>query len=99
MRINFTGVLCWTALLSAASAWNRDVHQQIGFLAETFLSPETTAVVSSLLEPEYKGSIGRAAAWADSYRGTLEGAYTSTWHYIDSSDNVRCGLKPFATGH
>jgi S1/P1 Nuclease len=91
MRI--AGAPLLTALLPASLAWNRDVHQQIGFLAETFLTPETKAVVSGLLESEYSGSIGRAAAWADSYRGTPEGAYTSTWHYIDPADEVSVARK------
>jgi S1/P1 Nuclease len=82
------GALSLTALVPFAWAWNRDVHNQIGFLAETFLTSQTKAFISTVLEPEYKGSIGRAAAWADSYRGTAEGAYTTTWHYIDSSDSV-----------
>lgn len=91
----FARAIFLTALLPISAAWNRDVHNQIGFLAERFLTPETTAVISSILEPEYNGSIGRAAAWADSYRGTPEGNYTSTWHYIDSSDDVRDSLESF----
>jgi S1/P1 Nuclease len=91
------GRLVLAALLPFSSAWNRDVHQQIGFLAESFLTPETAATVSSLLGSEFNGSIGRAAAWADSYRGTPEGNYTSTWHYIDPSDDVRDELEAAST--
>jgi hypothetical protein len=43
------GVFGLTALLPLASAWNRDVHYQIGYLAEQFLTPETASIVSSLL--------------------------------------------------
>ena len=31
-------------------------YNQIGFLAEIFSTPKTTAVILSLLEPEYEGS-------------------------------------------
>lgn len=77
------------SLLAAESqAWGMQVHNQIAFMAEEFLKPETKDVVGQLLEPEYKGSIGRAAAWPDIYSHTDEGAYTAQWHYIDPADNV-----------
>lgn len=72
--------------LGSASAWNTDVHNQIGFMAERFLKPETTKVIQKLLEPQYGGSIGRAAAWADGYRSVPGGEYTYQWHWIDSQD-------------
>lgn len=63
------------------------MHQQIAYAAEEFLTPLARVVIKQLLEPEYKGSLGRIGAWADGYRKTPEGAYTDTWHYIDPSDN------------
>ncbi|KAJ9157203.1 Nuclease PA3 [Pleurostoma richardsiae] len=75
------------ALTGAATAWNTDVHNQIGFMAETFLTENTKAVISKILEPQYEGSIGKAAAWADSYAHTTEGAFSYQWHWIDSSDD------------
>ncbi|RYP04465.1 hypothetical protein DL764_004435 [Monosporascus ibericus] len=68
-------------------AWNTDVHQQIGYAAEEFLTPWTRVILKQLLEPEAKGSLGRVAAWADSYRRTDEGESTNTWHYIDPADD------------
>jgi hypothetical protein len=75
-------------LLSTASAWNTDVHQQIGFMAEEFLTPYAIGVVRNILEPWYQGSIGRAAAWADGYAHTAEGRFSYQWHWIDSEDEV-----------
>jgi hypothetical protein len=77
-----------STILASATAWNTDVHNQIGFMAETFLTPETTFIIKQLLEPAYDGSIGRAAAWADSYRKLAEGAFSYQWHWIDSLDTV-----------
>ncbi|KAI1164402.1 nuclease P1 [Nemania serpens] len=79
-----------------ALAWSTDVHQQIGYTAEEFLTPRARLIIKQLLEPENKGSLGRIAAWADSYRKTPEGAYTETWHYIDSADNppAYCNVYP-----
>lgn len=62
------------------------VHQQIAYAAEEFLTPWTRAIITQILEPEHKGSLGRIGAWADSYRYTPEGAYTMGWHWIDPAD-------------
>lgn len=71
-----------------------DVHNQIGFSAEKFLKPSTTKILQRILEPQYNGSIGKAAAWADSYAHTTEGAFSYQWHWIDSGDNVRLETCP-----
>ena len=76
------------AFITGIQAWSTDVHQQIGYMAEEFLSAKTNSVLQEILEPEYEGSLGRAAAWADSFAHTDEGAYSYQWHWIDSSDNV-----------
>jgi hypothetical protein len=77
--MRFSGSLFLTTVLPFSAAWNRGVHQQIGFLAESFLNTETTAIVSGL-RSELNGSVGRAAAWADSFRDTPDGNYTSREH-------------------
>ncbi|KAL1635882.1 hypothetical protein SLS58_010050 [Diplodia intermedia] len=81
------GLLAAAAFVPLASAWNEDVHQQIGFLAEQFLTKRTSSALAQILEPEYNGSIGNAAAWADEYAHTKEGAFSYQWHWIDSADN------------
>jgi len=63
------------------------VHNQIGFMAEEFLEPSTTSVLQQILEPQYNGSIGQAAAWADGYAHTDEGRFSYQWHWIDSHDD------------
>lgn len=85
-KMQLTTLLSLTTLLGSSTAWNTDVHNQIGFMAEKFLSHDTQKIISKILDPTYSNSIGRAAAWADSYRKTPEGTYTSQWHYIDSLD-------------
>lgn len=93
---SIAGILLAAAF--SASAWNTDVHQQIGFMAEKFLTDYTTSVLAQILEPEYNGSIGNAAAWADAYAHTDEGAFSYQWHWIDSADDVRTRDTPMA-GH
>ncbi|KAH7394541.1 S1/P1 nuclease [Pyrenochaeta sp. MPI-SDFR-AT-0127] len=81
-------VLLGILVSTSASAWNTDVHNQIGFMAEKFLTPHTTAILSEILEPQYNGSVGRAAAWADAYAHTAEGRFSYQWHWIDTHDNA-----------
>ncbi|KKZ60849.1 hypothetical protein EMCG_04439 [[Emmonsia] crescens] len=74
-------------LATNGQAWSTKVHNQIAFMAESFLTPQTTRIIKHILEPQYDGSIGRAAAWADEYGHTDEGKYSSTWHYINPADS------------
>ncbi|KAF2139803.1 uncharacterized protein K452DRAFT_310189 [Aplosporella prunicola CBS 121167] len=80
-------LLLGSLLTVSVSAWNTDVHQQIGYTAETFLTPHAANVLGQILEPQYNGSIGNAAAWADAYAHTDEGAFSYQWHWIDSADD------------
>lgn len=89
-------VLLGSALSTVVSAWNADVHNQISFMAEGFLTKDTIRVVKRILEPEYNGSIGRAAAWADGYRREPGGEYTYQWHWIDSLDTVSLEALSYA---
>jgi hypothetical protein len=56
-------------------------------MAETFFTPRTTTVLAKILEPQYNGSVGRAAAWADAYAHTSEGRFSYQWHWIDTHDD------------
>lgn len=57
-------------------------------MAESFFTTHTTKVLSSLLEKQYEGSVGRAAAWADGYAHTAEGRFSYQWHWIDTHDHA-----------
>lgn len=109
--MNMISCLFGGLLIASATAWNTDgerdpgiapnilttitVHNQIGFMAEEFLNPYTTSVLRKILEPQYNGSIGRAAAWADAYAHTSEGHFSYFWHWIDTYDSPpeQCGLN------
>jgi hypothetical protein len=63
------------------------VHNQIGFMAEQFLKPDTVSIIAHILEPQYNGSIGRAADWPDEYCHTDEGHFSCQWHYFNTYDH------------
>ena len=63
-------------------------------MAETFFTAQTTSVLGEILESQYNGSVGRAAAWADAYAHTTEGRFSYQWHWIDTHDSApeHCNL-------
>ncbi|KAF1939013.1 phospholipase C/P1 nuclease [Clathrospora elynae] len=81
-------VLIGATLLTSTLAWNTDVHNQIGFMAETFFTSATTSILAEILEPQYNKSVGRSAAWADAYAHTSEGHFSYQWHWIDTHDRA-----------
>ena len=64
-------------------------------MAETFIRPETRSILAEIIEPQYNGSIGRGAAWADGYAHTTEGRFSYQWHWIDTHDQPpqQCSLN------
>ncbi|EEY18127.1 nuclease PA3 [Verticillium alfalfae VaMs.102] len=86
MRASHFAAALVGAFAAPGLAWNTDIHQQIGFAAEKFLSPAAKAILSEILEPESGASLGRIGAWADAHRGTPEGRHTTTWHWINPAD-------------
>jgi hypothetical protein len=80
-------------LLPPTSAWYLEVHNQIGYVADQLLEPQTKYMLSQILEPEYNGSVGKAAAWADTVSRTTA-KYSYGWHWISARDNPpdNCGL-------
>lgn len=90
-----SAVAALTAFALPTHSWHTEVHNQIGFMAELLISDATREMISQVLapEPEYQGSLGRAAAWADVVRRGPH-AYSYTWHFISAKDNPPndCGL-------
>lgn len=96
----FTNLKGATAILAATSsfptltsAWYLEVHNQIGFVADQMLSSYAKYMLNEILEPEYNGSVGKAASWADTVSRTTA-KYSYGWHWISAKDNPPedCGL-------
>lgn len=76
-----------TFLIASTSAWHLQVHNQIAFTAERLLTNEATNIIAELLDPKYSGSIGRAAAWADTVR-KIGAPYSYNWHFVGMHENI-----------
>lgn len=61
------------------------VHNQIGYVADQLLTNNAKYMIRGILEPEYEGSVGRAASWADTVSRTTA-KYSYVWHWISARD-------------
>lgn len=76
-------LICFAQTLSA---WGPTGHRVVGQIAENHLSPETAAMVQSIIGPE---TLVDVSNWPDWIRSDPEYDYTSSWHYVNLPNNVR----------
>ncbi|KAF6816954.1 s1 p1 nuclease [Colletotrichum sojae] len=83
-----------SSLLPAVQAWGSMGHATVAYIATNFVAPETKAYMQELLGDASDDYLASVSSWADSYRYTTEGAFTSTFHYIDALDDppASCGI-------
>ncbi|KAK1996446.1 S1/P1 nuclease [Colletotrichum falcatum] len=83
-----------SAALPGALAWGAMGHATIAYVATNFVAPETKAYMQQLLGDATDDYLAGVASWADSYRYTAEGAFSSAFHYIDALDDPphACGV-------
>jgi hypothetical protein len=73
--------------LPVALAWGALGHQTVAYVASNFVSTKTKSYFQSLLGDTSADYLATVSTWADSYRSTKEGKFTSSFHYIDAQDN------------
>jgi hypothetical protein len=61
-------------------AWGANGHRVVATIAERHLLPIARVRIRELIGPS---PLARIANWADTYRGTSEGAHTASWHYVN----------------
>ncbi|KAK9771236.1 putative Nuclease S1 [Seiridium cardinale] len=87
------------ALLSAAAlpgamAWGAMGHETVAYVATNFVAAATKTYFQNLLGDTSTDYLASVASWADSYRYTSAGSFSSGFHYIDAQDNPpsSCGV-------
>lgn len=87
MRVGFVtaALVAGSCLSGPAAAWFMTIHNQIGYMADQLITPQARYMIQNILEPEYQGSLGRAAAWADTVSRTTA-KYSYGWHWISARD-------------
>jgi hypothetical protein len=74
------------ALLRPAHAWGTLGHTTVAYIAQNLVSNKTAHFAQLLLNDTSSAYLANIATWADSYRYTDEGAFSSPLHYIDALD-------------
>ncbi|CEN60731.1 hypothetical protein ASPCAL03164 [Aspergillus calidoustus] len=90
--------LAISSCLPTALAWGAMGHETVAYIAQNFVSPRTAAFCKEILGSASNSSssyLASVAPWADSYRYTEGGEFSSVFHYIDANDDppVSCGVE------
>jgi hypothetical protein len=70
-----------------AMAWGAMGHEAIAYIAQNFVASSTATYFQTLLGDTSTSYLANVATWADSYRYTTAGSFSSGFHYIDAKDN------------
>ncbi|KAG8780676.1 hypothetical protein FRC12_022705 [Ceratobasidium sp. 428] len=71
------------SLAPSALAWGALGHRAVAAVAQNYLSSTTKTWVTNILGD----TLVNVATWADDYRSTTAGKFSSGFHYIDAGDN------------
>ncbi|OTB08149.1 hypothetical protein M426DRAFT_52512 [Hypoxylon sp. CI-4A] len=75
-------------------AWGAMGHETVAYIASNYVSSATKSYFQDLLGDTSADYLAGVAAWADSYRYTTAGKFSSAFHYIDANDDPpsSCGV-------
>ncbi|KAF1351733.1 hypothetical protein EJ07DRAFT_136907 [Lizonia empirigonia] len=79
-------VLATIAAAPSAYAWGSLGHTTVAYIAQNLVSQDTKKFAQRILNDTSASYLANVATWADSYRYTPEGAFSSPLHYIDALD-------------
>lgn len=71
-----------------AQAWGTLGHETIAQIAQNSLSSSAASFVRSTLSNSQTDYMANVSTWADSYRYTTDGGWSSNLHFIDSMDDA-----------
>lgn len=72
--------------LPSALAWGALGHETVAYVATNFVAASTKSYFQTLLGDTSTDYLASVASWADSYRSTTAGKFSSSFHYIDAND-------------
>ncbi|KAJ8111840.1 hypothetical protein OPT61_g5661 [Boeremia exigua] len=80
-------VLAGMAAAPSAYAWGSLGHTTVAYIAQNLVSQDTKKFAQRILNDTSASYLANIATWADSYRYTAEGGFSSPYHYIDALDS------------
>lgn len=82
-----TFILLILSLAASAQAWGVLGHATVAYIAQNYLSSETTTWAQGVLGDTSSSYLASIASWADDFRETKAGAFSAPYHFIDAEDN------------
>ncbi|KAJ6001578.1 hypothetical protein N7522_006805 [Penicillium canescens] len=73
--------------VTGVSAWGSLGHATVAYVAQNYVTSETASWAQGVLNDSSSSYLASIASWADSYRATTAGKWSSSFHYIDAEDN------------
>ncbi|KAI9803915.1 MAG: hypothetical protein M1825_001795 [Sarcosagium campestre] len=95
MQIPVTSLLLCVSLVSKACAWGGLGHEAVAYVASDFVGASTKTYCQDIIGDRSASFLARVATWADSYRLSKAGSFSTPFHYIDALDNPpqSCGVN------
>ncbi|ROW09286.1 hypothetical protein VPNG_05793 [Cytospora leucostoma] len=80
-------VLVTLTSLQSVKAWGSLGHATIAYIAQNYITDEVASWAQGVLNDTSDSYLANIASWADTYRATTAGSWSSSFHYIDAEDN------------
>ena len=85
--IMYSLVFLSLAAIQGASAWGTLGHETVAFIAQNFVKNHTEVWAQGILNDTSSTYLANVSTWADSFKYTSEGSFSSAFHYIDAEDD------------
>ena len=82
-----TYLIAGLAAAPAVHAWGTLGHAAVAYIAQNYLDEDTAGWAQGVLGDTSDSYLANIASWADEYRGTAEGKWSSPLHFIDAEDS------------
>ena len=73
--------------LPGAVAWGTLGHQTVAWIAQSLISSDTASYVQKALDSTASDYMANISTWADTYRYSDNGGWSTPLHYIDANDS------------
>ncbi|VUC33726.1 unnamed protein product [Clonostachys rosea] len=75
------------AAAQGAQAWGALGHATVAYIAQNYVDNTTEAWAKGILADDSTSYLANIASWADEYRSTTAGKWSSALHFIDAEDS------------
>lgn len=82
-----SSLILTVATLQGVRAWGTLGHATIAYIAQNYVTDEVASWAQGILDDDSDSYLASIASWADTYRSTTAGAFSSPFHYIDAQDD------------